>query len=173
MDLNHIFLFLALITPLLVLAKAWRPGGIFRGWRLAAIIVLAMTGIAWLLFRDYAGYVGGGAWFVLLFVPAVGLRKASQFAAHGHFQSAARMTSALQFLHPTAEVREGRETFATQCQGLVAFDAAIHADETQLLDLLTGSVDSDDDRATLEETELQAEEDAQFEAASMASDADR
>lgn len=36
------------------------------------------------------------------------------------------------------------------------------------LDLLTGSVDHDDDRATLEEDQLQAEEDAQFEAASAA-----
>lgn len=40
---------------------------------------------------------------------------------------------------------------------------------TQSLDLLTGSVDSDDDRATFEVDQLQAEEDAQFEAASMAS----
>lgn len=36
------------------------------------------------------------------------------------------------------------------------------------LDLLTGSVGSDDDLATLEEDQLQAEEDAQFEAASAA-----
>ena len=39
-------------------------------------------------------------------------------------------------------------------------------DAPQSLDLLTGSVDNDDDRATLEEDQLQAEEDAQFEAAS-------
>ncbi len=37
------------------------------------------------------------------------------------------------------------------------------------LDLLAGSVDNDDDRATLEEDQLRAEEDAQFEAASAAS----
>ena len=42
------------------------------------------------------------------------------------------------------------------------------ADDAQSLDLLTGSVDYDDDRATLEEDQLQAEEDAQFEAASAA-----
>jgi len=44
----------------------------------------------------------------------------------------------------------------------------IRDDAPQSLDLLTGSVDSDDDRATLEEDQLQAEEDAQFEAASAA-----
>ncbi|HYS95777.1 MAG TPA: rhomboid family intramembrane serine protease [Chthoniobacterales bacterium] len=111
MDLNHIFLFIAVTTPLLVLARAWRPEGIFRGWRIAAVIVLAITGVAWLFFREYAGYVGGGAWFALLFLPAVGLRKASQLAAHGRYQSARRLTAMLQFLHPTAQVRDQLQLF--------------------------------------------------------------
>ena len=111
MDLNHIFLFIAVISPLLVLARAWRPGGLFRGWRIAAIIVLAITGVAWLFFRECAGYVGGGAWFALLFLPAVGLRKASQLAEQGRYQSARRLTRALQFLHPTAQVRDQLEHF--------------------------------------------------------------
>jgi membrane associated rhomboid family serine protease len=112
-DLNHIFLFVAVISPLLVLARAWQPGGIFRGWRVAATIVLVITGIAWLLAPRSAGYVGGGAWFALLFVPAIGLRKASQLAAAGHYRSAAKMTSALQFLHPTAQVRDQLHVFRT------------------------------------------------------------
>jgi membrane associated rhomboid family serine protease len=111
LDLNHIFLFLAVITPLLVLAKAWRPGGVFRGWRTAAIIVLAITGVAWLFFREYAGYVGGGAWFVLLFLPMAGLRRASQLAAEGRYESAARLTQALQILHPTTQLREQLHVF--------------------------------------------------------------
>ena len=111
MDLNHIFLFIAVASPLLVLARAWRPGGISGGWRASAIIVLAITGVAWLLAREYAGYVGGGAWFALLFLPAVGLRKASQLAAQGRYQSARRLTGILRFLHPTAEVREQLEVF--------------------------------------------------------------
>ncbi|HEV3243084.1 MAG TPA: rhomboid family intramembrane serine protease [Chthoniobacterales bacterium] len=111
MDLNHIFLFVAVISPLLVLARAWRPRGILRGWRIAAIIVLAITGVSWLLFREYAGYVGGGAWFALLFLPAVGLRKTSQLAAQGRYDSARRLTTALQFLHPTAQLREQLQLF--------------------------------------------------------------
>ena len=113
MDLNHIFLFVAIISPLLVLARAWRPGGIFRGWRVAAIIVLAITGVAWLVAPRSAGYVGGGAWFALLFVPAIGLRKASQLAAERRYESAVKMTSALQFLHPTAQVRDQLHVFRT------------------------------------------------------------
>ena len=113
MDLNHIFLFIAVISPLLVLARAWRPGGIFHGWRVAAIIVLGITGVAWLFFREYAGYVGGGAWFALLFLPAVGSRKASQLAAQGRYESARRLTALLQFLHPTAQLRDQLELFRT------------------------------------------------------------
>lgn len=41
---------------------------------------------------------------------------------------------------------------------------------TYTLDLLTGGIGSDDDRATLPEEELQAEEDAQVEAATLATD---
>ena len=111
MDLNHILLFLALVTPLLVLARTWRPGGIFRGWRIAAVIVLAITGVAWLFFRDYAGYVGGGAWFVLLFLPMFGLQRASQLAGQGRYRSAARLTRALKILHPTSQLREQVEIF--------------------------------------------------------------
>jgi len=110
-DLNHIFLFIAVISPLLVLARAWRPGGIFRGWRIAAIIVLGITGVAWLFFREYAGYVGGGAWFALLFLPAVGLRKASQLAAQGRYELARRLTALLQFLHPTTQLRDQLQLF--------------------------------------------------------------
>lgn len=111
MDLNHILLFVALITPALVLARAWRPGGMFRGWRVPAIIVLTITGVSWLFFRDYAGYVGGGAWFALLFLPMVGLRRASELAAQGRYESAVRLARILRILHPTRQLREQLDIF--------------------------------------------------------------
>lgn len=113
MDLNHIFLFVAIVSPFLVLARAWRPGGMFRGWRVAAVLVLAITGVAWFLKPAMAGYIGGGAWFVLLFLPAVGLRKASQLAEQGRYESALRLATFLQWLHPTAQVREQLRVFQT------------------------------------------------------------
>jgi len=105
-DLNHIFLFLAVVSPLLVLARAWRPGGTYRGWRIAALVVLAITGIGSVFSRDAAGYIGGGAWFALLFLPAIGLRKMTDFAAHGDYKSARKLGVALQIVHPSAELRE-------------------------------------------------------------------
>jgi len=104
--LNHIFLFIALISPLAVLARAWRPGGTYRGWRVAALIVLAITAIAWIFFRENAGYIGGGAWVALLFLPAVGLRRVMQLSAQQHHASARKLAKALLFLHPSAELRQ-------------------------------------------------------------------
>lgn len=106
MELNHIFLFLAVVSPLLVLARAWRPGGTSRGWRIAAFIVLAITGLAWMFWRTVAGYIGGAAWFALLFLPAIGSRKMTELAARGDYKSARKLGAALQILHPSAELRE-------------------------------------------------------------------
>ncbi|HEX9281351.1 MAG TPA: rhomboid family intramembrane serine protease [Candidatus Udaeobacter sp.] len=106
MNLNHILLFLAIVSPLLVLARAWRPSAPYHGWRLAGLVVLAVAAVAWLLWPDVSGYVGGAAWFLLLFLPTIALRKITQLAAQGDYESAERLGAALQILHPTSELRE-------------------------------------------------------------------
>jgi membrane associated rhomboid family serine protease len=111
LNLNHIFLFLAIVSPLLVLARAWRPSAPYHGWRLAALAVLAVTAVAWVLWPDVSGYVGGAAWFLLLFLPGIALRKITQLAAQGDYKSAGRLGAALQILHPTAELREQVKLF--------------------------------------------------------------
>ncbi len=111
MELNHILLFLAVISPLLVLARAWRPGAPYHGWRVAALIVLAITGLAWIFSRHVAGYIAGLAWVVLLFLPAIGLRKMTELAARGGYRSAARLGKILQILHPSAELRDQVQLF--------------------------------------------------------------
>ncbi|PYL74730.1 MAG: hypothetical protein DMF26_10130 [Verrucomicrobia bacterium] len=106
LELNHIFLFLAVVSPLLVLARAWRPSVPYHGWHLAALVVLAVTAVAWFVWPDASGYVGGAAWLLLLFLPAIGLRKVSELAAQGDYESAAKLGTALQVLHPSAELRQ-------------------------------------------------------------------
>jgi membrane associated rhomboid family serine protease len=106
MNLNHILLFVAIVSPLLVLARAWRPSEPYHGWGLAALVVLGATAIAWLLWPDASGYVGGAAWFLLMFLPAIGLRKLTQLAMKGNYKSAAKLGAALQILHPSAELHE-------------------------------------------------------------------
>jgi len=110
-NLNHIFLFLAVISPLLVLARAWRPGSFYRGWRIAAFVVLVISGVAWIFFRSAAGYIAGGAWLAFLFLPAIGLRKVTELAASQHYRSARKLAAFLQILHPSVELREQVQLF--------------------------------------------------------------
>ena len=70
------------------------------------MVVLAVTAVVWLFWPDASGYIGGAAWFLLLFLPAIALRKITQLAAQGDYESAGRLGAALQILHPTAELRE-------------------------------------------------------------------
>jgi len=71
-----------------------------------ALVVLAITGVAWLFWRSAAGYVGSGAWFVLLVIPAVGMRKMTELAVKRNYRSAIKLGAALQILHPSIELRE-------------------------------------------------------------------
>lgn len=105
-ELNHILLFLAILSPLLMLARAWRPGAPYHRWRIAAVVVLVVTAVAWILVPAAAGYIGGLAWIVLLFLPAIGLRKMTEFAGKGNYKSAAKLGTILQILHPSAELRD-------------------------------------------------------------------
>ena len=106
MEINHILLFIALISPVLVLARAWRPGSAHHGWRIPAMIVLGVTAITWFLWRSASGYIGGFAWFLLLFLPAIGLRKMTELATHGDYRSARKLGAALRILHPSTELRD-------------------------------------------------------------------
>ena len=105
LDLNHILLFIACISPLVVLAQTWRRGGLYRAWRLASLAVLLVAGAAWLLTPDTAGFIGAGAWLALLVVPAVGVRKMAEFANAQQYVLARRLARTLLFLHPASALR--------------------------------------------------------------------
>ena len=77
-----------------------------------------------------------------------------------------RLLSSIEAFARTLKVH--RNTVKRQWEKMQATSIA-DEDTVQSLDLLTGSIDYDDDRATLEEEQLQAEEDAQFEAATSTS----
>ena len=94
-----------------MLARAWRPNAVYRGWRIAALVVLVVTALAWIFCRAAAGYIAGAAWFALLFIPAIGLRKMAELAARHNYKSARKLGAALQILHPSAELHEQVQLF--------------------------------------------------------------
>jgi rhomboid protease GluP len=129
LDLNHIFLFIACLSPLVVLAQTWRRGGLNRGWRLAAFAVLFVTGVSWMVSPETAGFVGGGAWLVLLLLPTIGLRKASELGAQHRYAAARRLVRALRFVHPARDLR-------AQSELLRAMALAQRGDSTSALAIL-------------------------------------
>jgi len=108
-DLNHILLFIACVSPMVLLAQTWKRGGMNRGWRLAALAVLIVTGVSWIVLPNMAGFVGGGAWVALMLVPAMALRKATELAEQQRYTSARRLARALRFLHPADGLLEQSE----------------------------------------------------------------
>ena len=85
-DLNHIFLFLAVVSSLLVLARAWRPGQRVSWLAYRCTSCAGNNRVSLVFLPSAAGYIGGFAWFALLLLPAIGLRKMTELAAQGRLQ---------------------------------------------------------------------------------------
>jgi rhomboid protease GluP len=129
LDLNHILLFIACVSPLVLLAQTWKRGGLNRGWRMAAFAVLVVAGVSWIVKPDMAGYIGGGAWLALMLVPSLGLRKAAELVAQQRYASAWRLARLLRFLHPADGLLE-------QSEMLRALEIAQRGDFTSALAIL-------------------------------------
>jgi rhomboid protease GluP len=106
LDLNQILLFIAAVSPVVVLARTWRRAALNRNWQIAALTVLIITGSAWAIAPESAGFVGGSAWLLLLFLPAWGLRKAADFAAAYRYGAARRTVSLLSAVHPARRLQD-------------------------------------------------------------------
>jgi membrane associated rhomboid family serine protease len=123
-EVNHILVFLAVIFSLGVLGRAWRAGGIYRSWQIAAAAVLLITGLGWIFCPSQAGYIGGTAWFILLFLPAVGMRRVADLSARRHYRAARKLAVVLNWLHPSRDFRQQAEILHTlearQAAGLIS-----------------------------------------------------
>lgn len=104
-DLNHILLFIAFISPLVVLLRTARDGARNRSWRVASLAVLAITASSFLLFPASAGFVGGIAWLLFLLIPAAGMRKAFELSWQERYTDARRVLGLISVLHPSATMR--------------------------------------------------------------------
>ncbi len=104
MNLNHLLLFIAVISPVILLARTRGRLGPQRSWRLASIAVLLVVALAWVLIPRLAGYIGCGAWFALLVVPLLALRKMSALASQERYGTAHLLARALSFLYPFDEM---------------------------------------------------------------------
>jgi rhomboid protease GluP len=100
-DLNHLLLFIALVSPIVLLARlSGRHGARHAGWATAAIIVLVGTGFSWLLVPGVAGLIGGTLWALFLLVPSILDRKTHSLFLQRRFSEARRLALVRRTLHP-------------------------------------------------------------------------
>ncbi|MGI8956590.1 MAG: rhomboid family intramembrane serine protease [Chthoniobacterales bacterium] len=100
-DLNHILLFIAVVSPLILLARIVRlrnPRN--HGWRIASVIVLIGCAAAWFFAPAIAGFVGGTLWCFLLLIPSLSDRKIEELFLTGRFAEARRLAVVRQVIHP-------------------------------------------------------------------------
>jgi rhomboid protease GluP len=101
LDLNFILLFIATASPLVLI---WRLARLGRdrpaGWMTAAITVLLVGGISYLLLPAIAGYVAGVAWALLLLAPSVAERQAANLLINKRYWAAKQLAIVRQTLHP-------------------------------------------------------------------------
>ncbi len=85
MDLNRLFLFMVVVSVLLVLARSLRAPAAMP-W-IAALVVLAITAIGYFAAPRAAGWISLIAWIVILFLPAIVSRRKARLQtfrpAHG------------------------------------------------------------------------------------------
>jgi rhomboid protease GluP len=129
MELNHILLFVALLSPIALLVRSHRVAKINRGWRAASIAVLIVTAGAWLAFPNWGGFIGGGAWFALLLLPIILSREIAILILRERLVSARRLADLLAVFHPVREARR-------QKQFLRAMETAQRGNLRRSLDLL-------------------------------------
>ncbi len=101
LDLNHILLFIAIVSPLILLVRIARlHNARNQGWKTAAIIVLAVCGICLWVAPSLAGYVGGTFWCLLLVIPSVAERQIAEAVLAQRFANARRLALVRRIFHP-------------------------------------------------------------------------
>lgn len=97
MSLNLILIQLVLFTSIFMLAQANR---LPRGWLVVTGILFTTLAIGFLTVPDVAGYISGGLWIVLYFVPLLGFGRVNRLVSQERYQTARRLASWLKWLHP-------------------------------------------------------------------------
>jgi rhomboid protease GluP len=101
LDLNHILLFIAIASPVVLLARLValresRP----PGWVAASVIVLFGAAGCWLLRPAIAGYLGGALWALLLLAPSLLERCIASLLLEKRYARARSLSFVRRVLHP-------------------------------------------------------------------------
>ncbi|HEY5036157.1 MAG TPA: rhomboid family intramembrane serine protease [Chthoniobacterales bacterium] len=100
-DLNHILLFIAVASAVILLARLVRLGSARPpGWMAASIIVLLVSGGGYFFWPAGAGYLGGIFWALLLLAPSLAERRIESLLLEKRYRSARHLAIVRRILHP-------------------------------------------------------------------------
>lgn len=106
MDLNHVLLWLVVISSVSIILRMlplWRQ---YRDWLAVFLLILAATAAAFFLWPQGGGLVGGALWLVWFILPWSGIRLVSRFMAQQRYKRAYHLARLLRWLHPTYSWRQ-------------------------------------------------------------------
>lgn len=100
-DLNHILLFIAVASAVILLARLVRMGSARPpGWMAASVIVLLVSGAGYFFWPGGAGYLGGIFWALLLLAPSLAERRIESLLLEKRYRSARHLAIVRRILHP-------------------------------------------------------------------------
>lgn len=119
MDINQLLLWIVCTSCILNIIVGIRRASIsdsavyIRSWMIVSGLVLATTGVLYVLTPENAGWIGGGLWGLLILMPILGFRLMNQLAYQERFGAASRLGKLLCWLHPAQNWRQFAELLDT------------------------------------------------------------
>ncbi len=76
------------------------------GWVVTALLIAAVTGVAFFVIPQYAGFLGGSLWLILYLLPQVGMRMIQRLLFQQKYARARAWLRLTSWLHPSNMTRE-------------------------------------------------------------------
>jgi len=97
MSLNLILIQLVVFTCAVMLVRAHR---LARGWLVVAGVILATLALCLVAVPGWAGFISGGVWTILLFLPILGFNRVGRLVTQECYQQARKWANLVKWLHP-------------------------------------------------------------------------
>lgn len=100
MDFNQLLLWMVYVSCISLLIVGFKRGKAARGWLLVAVLLLGLTLLLQQVLPNYAGFISGAIWFLMILIPQRGSVRINQLTWQHRFRSARRWAQVLRLLHP-------------------------------------------------------------------------
>ncbi len=111
MDANYLLTWLVGLSCGLSVARAMRAQRKLSTFSVLNLVVLLVLASGYFLAPGIEGYLGGGAWAILVVIPLLAYRRVSTLAGQRRYREAARLGRLVRWIHPAAAAQRSVELF--------------------------------------------------------------